>query len=170
MKVQNILLLGAAGYIALRLFSLKKVSDEVTFTPASLNVKREGKKIVVNFGLDIINSSFATATVNRTYGDIQDANNNILGRFNVTQYTIPANGTTRINIPISIEAFGALSAVISSLLNKNAKVTLNYTNEVGLLTVSDKYEFDLKQALNFPSKKNLTNKPQTKENPLTKTT
>lgn len=170
MKVQNILLLGAAGYVALRLIGLKKVADEVSFVPASLGVKRDGKKIVVNFGLDINNPAPASATVNRTFGNIEDANGNTLGRFSVPTYTIPANGTTRINIPISVEAFGALQAVISSLLNKNAKVTINYTNEVGLLSVSDKYSFDLKEALNFPAIKNLTNRKQVKTNPLTKTT
>ena len=169
MKVQNVILLGAAGYLVLRAIGLKRVSDEITFAPAALGVKRDGKKIVVNFGLDITNPAPSFATVNRTYGDIQDANGNTLGRFNVPRYEIAASGTTRINIPISIEAFGAVSAIITSIMNKNAKVTINYTNEVGLLSVSDKYSFDLKQALNFPAVKNLTNK-KVKTNPATKTT
>lgn len=170
MKVQNVILLGAAGYLVLRAIGLKRVSDEITFVPASLNVKRDGKNIVVNFGLDINNPAPSFATVNRTYGNIQDANGNILGRFSVPTYRIEANGTTRINIPIRIEAFGALQAVLSSILNKNAKVAINYTNEVGLLSVSDTYSFDLKQALNFPAVKNLTNRKQVKTNPATKTT
>lgn len=169
MKVQNVIIGVAAGYIILRAIGLKKVSDNITFSPASLNVKRDGKKIVVNFGLDINNPAPASATVNRTYGTIEDANGNTLGRFNVPRYEIPANGTTRINIPINIEAFGAVSAALTSIMNKNAKVTINYTNEVGLLSVSDKYAFDLKQALNFPAIKNLTNRKQVKTNPATKT-
>lgn len=169
MKVQNVILLGAAGYLVLRAIGLKRVSDEVSFVPASLGVKRDGKTIVVNFGLDINNPAPSFATVNRTFGNIEDANGNTLGRFSVPKYTLPANGTTRINIPIRIEAFGAMQAVLSSILNKNAKVTINYTNEVGLLSVSDKYSFDFKQALNFPAVKNLTNRKQTKENPATKT-
>jgi len=169
MKVQNVILLGAAGYLILRAIGLKRVSDEITFTPAALGVKRDGKKIVVNFGLDIYNPAPASATVNRTYGDIVDANGNTLGRFNIPKYEIAANGDTRINIPINIEAFGAGMAILQSILNKNAKVTINYTNEVGLLSVSDKYVFDLKQALNFPATKNLTKKKQTVANPLTKT-
>jgi len=132
-------------------------------------VKREGRTIVVNFGLDINNPAPSFATVNRTFGNIQDANGNILGRFNVPTYRIDANGTTRINIPIRIEAFGSLQAVLSSILNKNAKVAINYTNEVGLLSVSDTYSFDLKEALNFPAVKNLTNRKQVKTNPATKT-
>jgi hypothetical protein len=170
MKVQNVILLGAVGYVVLRAIGLKRVSDEITFAPAALGVKRQGNKITVNFGLDITNPAPSFATVNRTYGDIQDANGNTLGRFNVPRYEIAASGTTRINIPISIEAFGAASAILQSIMNKNAKVTINYTNEVGLLSVSDKYAFDLKQALNFPAIKNLTNKKQVKTNPATKTT
>jgi hypothetical protein len=170
MKVQNVILLGAAGYIVLRAIGLKKVSDQITFLPASLGVKRENKAILVTFGLDITNPAPASATVNRTYGNIMDANGNTLGVFNVPRYTIAANGTTRLNIPIKIEAFGALTAVLQSIMNKNAKVVINYTNEVGLITVSDKYSFDIKQALNFPAVKNLTNKKQVKENPVTKTT
>jgi hypothetical protein len=169
MKVQNVLLIGAAGWLVIRAIGLKKVSDEVSFVPASLGVKRDGRRIVVNFGLDINNPAPASATINRTFGNIEDANGNILGRFNVPTYRIEANGTTRINIPITIEAFGALQAVLSSILNKNAKVTINYTNEVGLLSVSDRYAFDLKEALNFPAIKNLTNKKQTKANPATQT-
>ena len=118
MKVQNVILLGAAGYLVLRAIGLKRVSDEITFAPAALGVKRDGKKIVVNFGLDITNPAPSFATVNRTYGDIQDANGNTLGRFAVPRYEIAASGTTRINIPISIEAFGAVSAIITSICIK----------------------------------------------------
>jgi hypothetical protein len=169
MKVQNVLLIGAAGYIVLRAIGLNRISENVSFTPASLGVKRDGKKITVNFGLNINNPAPASVTVRRTYGEIIDANENVLGRFNVENYNIPAAGTTRINIPITIEAFGALNAIISSIINKNAKVTINYTNEVGVLTVRDKYSFDFKALLNNPQTKQLTGKKDFKENPLTKT-
>lgn len=166
MKTSNLLLLGIGGWIVLRLTGMSRVSNSLVFIPASIGVKREGKNIKINFGLDIENSAPASVTVNRTYGQVVDNANNTLGRFTTDRYDIPAQGTTRLNIPITLQLFGSSLALINSIINKNLQLTIQYTNEIGLLSVNEEYKFNLKDALSFPALKKLRNEKA--ENPLTK--
>lgn len=169
MKTDTLILLGVGGYLALRLTGLSQVSNSLVFIPASLNVNRKGKNIVINFGLDIENSAPAEVVVTRTYGDVVDPKGNKLGQFSTPTYKIPAQGTTRIQIPITLQLFGSALAIINAILSKDVKITINYTNEVGLLTTSDSYSFSLKDALNTPNTKNLkTGAPEKVANPLVK--
>lgn len=169
MKTDTLILLGIGGYVALRLTGLSRVSNSLVFTPASLRVDKKGTNIMIEFGLDIENSAPAEANVTRTYGQVTDDKGNTLGKFSTPPYTIPASGSTRIQIPIRLQLFGTALALINGIINKNLKVTIDYTNEVGLLTTSDSYSFSLKDALNFPSRKNLkTGQSEKVENPLTK--
>lgn len=168
MKTSNLILLGVGGWIALRLAGMSKVSNSLTFIPASLGVNRKGSNIVINFGLDIENPAPSSVYVNRTYGTVVDDKGNMLGKFSTAGYNIPANGTTRLNIPITLQLFGSALALINSIINKDIKVSIQYTNDIGLLSVSDEYRFSLKEALNFPSTKKLTNKKEVAENPAIK--
>jgi len=168
MKTSNLLLLGIGGYIALRLTGMSRVSNTLTFIPSSLGVNRKGKNIQINFGLDIENPAPASVYVNRTYGQVVDVSGNVLGRFTTAPYDIPAQGTTRLNIPITIQLFGSVLTLINSIINKNLQLSIQYTNDVGLLSVSDEYKFNLKEALNFPALKNLRNKNEKVVNPLIK--
>ena len=84
------------------------------------------------------------------------------------KYKIPAQGTTRIQIPIRLQLFGTALSLINTIVSKDIKIKINYTNEVGLLTTSDSYSFSLKDALNNPNKKNLKGTPEKVINPLTK--
>lgn len=169
MKTDTLILLGVGGYLALRLTGLSRVSNSLVFTPASLKVNRKGTNIVIDFGLDIENSAPAEVVVTRTYGDVVDPKGNKLGQFSTPTYKIPAQGTTRIQIPIRLQLFGSALSVINAIVSKDLKITIRYTNEVGLLTTSDEYSFSLKEALNSPNKKNLkTGTPEKVVNPLVK--
>jgi hypothetical protein len=169
MKTDTLILLGVGGFLALRLGGLSRVSNSLVFAPASLKVNRKGTNITIEFGLDIENSAPAQVVVTRTYGDVVDPKGNVLGKFATPTYKIPAQGTTRIQIPIRLQLFGTALSVINAIVSKDLKVTINYTNEVGLLTTSDSYSFSLKEALNFPSKKNLkTGANEKVDNPLVK--
>lgn len=168
MKTSNLLLLGIGGWLVLRLSGMGRVSSSLTFIPASLRVNRKGSNIVVDFGMDIENPAPASVFVNRTYGQLVDDKGNVLGRFSTAGYNIPAQGTTRLNIPITIQLFGGVFALINSIMSKDLKVAIQYTNDIGLLTVSDEYRFSLKEALNFPALKNLRGNNEKVENPLTK--
>jgi hypothetical protein len=169
MKTDTLILLGVGGFLALRLGGLSRVSNSLVFAPASLKVNRKGTNITIEFGLDIDNSAPAEVVVTRTYGDVVDPKGNVLGKFATPTYKIPAQGTTRIQIPIRLQLFGTALSVINAIVSKDLKVTINYTNEVGLLTTSDSYSFSLKEALNFPSKKNLkTGANEKVDNPLVK--
>ena len=169
MKTDTLILLGVGGFLALRLGGLSRVSNSLVFAPASLKVNRKGTNITIEFGLDIENSAPAEVVVTRTYGDVVDPKGNVLGKFATPTYKIPAQGTTRIQIPIRLQLFGTALSVINAIVSKDLKVTINYTNEVGLLTTSDSYSFSLKEALNFPSKKNLkTGANEKVDNPLVK--
>jgi hypothetical protein len=168
MKTDTLILLGVGGWLALRLTGLSRVSNSLVFTPASLRVDKKGTNITIEFGMDIENSAPAEASVTRTYGQVVDEKGNTLGKFATPSYTIPASGTTRLVIPIRLQLFGTALALLNGIINKNLKVTIEYTNEIGLLTVSDSYSFSLKDALNFPSKKNLKGDNEKIVNPLTK--
>lgn len=169
MKTDTLILLGVGGFLALRLGGLSRVSNSLVFSPASLKVNRKGTNITIEFGLDIENSAPAEVVVTRTYGDVVDPKGNVLGKFSTPTYKIPAQGTTRIQIPIRLQLFGTALSLINAIVSKDLKVTINYTNEVGLLTTSDSYSFSLKEALNFPSKKNLkTGANEKVDNPLVK--
>jgi hypothetical protein len=168
MKTDTLILLGVGGFLALRLGGLSRVSNSLVFAPASLKVNRKGTNITIEFGLDIDNSAPAEVVVTRTYGEVVDPSGNVLGKFSTPTYKIPAQGTTRIQIPIRLQLFGTALSLINAIVSKDIKIKINYTNEVGLLTTSDSYSFSLKDALNNPNKKNLKGTPEKVVNPLTK--
>jgi hypothetical protein len=166
MKTSNLILLGVGGYIAIRLLGLNKLSNQMTFTPASVGAKRDGKKLTISFGLDINNPTPVQAKVNRTYGNIVDNNNNPFGSFTTGEYVVAPSGVTRINIPIVINLGGSLFALFNSIINKNTKLTINYTNEVGLITTSDKYDIDIASLIRNPLKKDTKTTKDVAPNPL----
>jgi len=167
MKPSTLLLIGVGGYIALRLAGLNKISNKLSFAPGSIGVKRDGSKITISFGMDIDNPTPVEATINRTYGTVTDAKGNVIGKFNVPKYTVGAAQITRIQIPIEVTIGGFIKSLIMSLVAKQAIVSINYTNELGVLTISDSYVFDLKKELKMPEAlRKLTNRTETRENPL----
>lgn len=167
MKTSNLILLGLGGYAVVRLLGLNKLSNQMTFTPASVGANRNGTNVTISFGLNIDNPTPVQATVQRTYGNITDSQGNILGKFQTASYTVAPNGITRIDIPIKIQLVGALFSLFNSIVNKEAKLTINYTNEVGLLTTSDKYDIDIAKLIKNPLKKKTTPTKDVVVNPLT---
>jgi hypothetical protein len=165
-KPSTLLLLGVGGYVALRLFGLNKMSNQLTFAPGSIRVNRDGQKINITFGMDIDNPTPVQAKVNRTYGTVTDDKGNVIGTFNVPTYTVGANQVTRIQIPIVVQIGNVLKSILLALTKKTAVISINYTNEVGVLSVPGNYSFDLKKELNFPSFRDLTKGAETRENPI----
>lgn len=153
MKTSNLILLGVGTYVAVKLFGLNKLSNQMTFSPASVGARREGTNVTITFGLDIDNPTPVQAKVNRTYGVIVDSAGNTLGKFTTGEYVVAPSGVTRINIPIKLQLVGGLFALFNSIVNKSGKLTINYTNEVGLITTSDKYDVDIATLIRNPFKK-----------------
>lgn len=168
MKTSNLILLGVGGYALVRLLGLSKLSNNLTFTPASVGANRNGTNVTISFGLDIDNPTPVQATVQRTYGNITDSKGNVLGKFQTSNYTVAPNGITRINIPIKLQLAGTLFSLFNTIVNKEAKLTINYTNEVGLITTSDKYDVDIAKLIKNPLKKNTTKTKDVIVNPLIK--
>ena len=164
-KLNTLILVGVGGYVALRLFGLNKMSNALTFSPGSIRVNRDGQRITISFGMDIDNPTAVAATVKRTYGTVTDDKGNVIGKFDVPTYTVAANQTTRIQIPIVISIGNFVKSILLAITKRTAIVSINYTNEVGVLSVPGSYSFDLKKELKVPSIKNLTNN-EVRENPL----
>jgi hypothetical protein len=77
-----------------------------------------------------------------------DAAGNKLGDFNTGTYQINP-GSNTVNIPVIISGLGAFLSFAKAITTKKLPVvTIQYTNLIGALPVSDSIIFDLSKANN----------------------
>ena len=87
-------------------------------------------------------------TVTDTFGKVVDAAGNTLGTFNTGTYDI-VPGDNTVKIPVVISGLGAFLSFSKAIATKKLPVvTIQYTNLIGALPVSDKITFDLSKANN----------------------
>ena len=149
-KSAKYLLLAAGGYLAYRAYSLNKLSNKLDFAPsgAKIDIDKKNRKITLTISLKVVNPTQASVTVTDTYGKVIDAAGNKLGDFNTGTYQINP-GSNTIKIPVIISGLGAFLSFSKAIATKTLPViTIQYTNLIGALPVSDKIVFDLSKANN----------------------
>ena len=149
-KSAKYLLLAAGGYLAYRAYSLNKLSNKIDFAPsgAKIDVDKKNRKITLTLSLKVVNPTQASVTVTDTYGKVVDAAGNKLGDFNTGTYDINP-GSNTVKIPVIISGLGAFLSFAKAITTKKLPVvTIQYTNLIGALPVSDSITFDLSQANN----------------------
>lgn len=149
-KSAKYLLLAAGGYLAYRAYSLNKLSNKIDFTPsgAKIDVDKKNRKITLTLSLKVVNATQTSVTVTDTYGKLVDAAGNKLGDFNTGTYQINP-GSNTVNIPVIISGLGAFLSFAKAITTKKLPVvTIQYTNLIGALPVSDSITFDLSKANN----------------------
>ena len=149
-KSAKYLLLAAGGYLAYRAYSLNKLSNKIDFAPsgAKIDIDKKNRKITLTISLKVVNPTQASVTVTDTYGKVIDAAGNKLGDFNTGTYQINP-GSNTIKIPVIISGLGAFLSFSKAIATKTLPViTIQYTNLIGALPVSDKIVFDLSKANN----------------------
>ena len=149
-KSAKYLLLAAGAYLAYRAYSLNKLSNKIDFTPsgAKIDVDKKNRKITLTLSLKVVNATQTSVTVTDTYGKLVDAAGNKLGDFNTGTYQINP-GSNTVNIPVIISGLGAFLSFAKAITTKKLPVvTIQYTNLIGALPVSDSITFDLSKANN----------------------
>ena len=149
-KSAKYLLLAAGGYLAYRAYSLNKLSNKLDFTPsgAKIDIDKKNRKITLTISLKVVNATQVAVTVTDTFGKVIDAAGNKLGDFNTGTYQINP-GSNTIKIPVIISGLGAFLSFSKAIATKTLPViTIQYTNLIGALPVSDKIVFDLSRANN----------------------
>lgn len=149
-KSAKYLLLAGGAYLAYRAYSLNKLSNKIDFTPsgAKIDVDKKNRKITLTLSLKVVNPTQASVTVTDTYGKVVDAAGNKLGDFNTGTYQINP-GSNTVNIPVIISGLGAFLSFAKAITTKKLPVvTIQYTNLIGALPVSDSITFDLSKANN----------------------
>lgn len=149
-KSAKYLLLAAGGYLAYRAYSLNKLSNKIDFAPsgAKIDIDKKNRKITLTISLKVVNPTQASVTVTDTYGKVIDAAGNKLGDFNTGTYQINP-GSNTVKIPVIISGLGAFLSFSKAIATKTLPViTIQYTNLIGALPVSDKIVFDLSKANN----------------------
>ncbi len=149
-KSAKYLLLAAGGYLAYRAYSLNKLSNKLDFAPsgAKIDVDKKNRKITLTISLKVVNATQVAVTVTDTFGKVIDAAGNKLGDFNTGTYKINP-GSNTIKIPVIISGLGAFLSFSKAIATKTLPViTIQYTNLIGALPVSDKIVFDLSRANN----------------------
>jgi hypothetical protein len=102
----------------------------------------------LTISLKVVNNTRASVTVTDTFGKLVDAAGNKLGDFNTGTYQI-VPGSNTIKIPVIISGLGAFLSFSKAIATKTLPVvTIQYTNLVGALPVSDSITFDLSKANN----------------------
>jgi len=149
-KSAKYLLLAGGAYLAYRAYSLNKLSNKIDFAPsgAKIDVDKKNRKITLTLSLKVVNATQTSVTVTDTYGKVVDAAGNKLGDFNTGTYQINP-GSNTVNIPVIISGLGAFLSFAKAITTKKLPVvTIQYTNLIGALPVSDSITFDLSQANN----------------------
>jgi len=149
-KSAKYLLLAGGAYLAYRAYSLNKLSNKIDFTPsgAKIDVDKKNRKITLTLSLKVVNATQTSVTVTDTYGKVVDAAGNKLGDFNTGTYQINP-GSNTVNIPVIISGLGAFLSFAKAITTKKLPVvTIQYTNLIGALPVSDSITFDLSTANN----------------------
>ena len=149
-KSAKYLLLAGGAYLAYRAYSLNKLSNKIDFAPsgAKIDVDKKNRKITLTLSLKVVNPTQVAVTVTDTYGKVVDAAGNKLGDFNTGTYQINP-GSNTVNIPVIISGLGAFLSFAKAITTKKLPVvTIQYTNLIGALPVSDSIVFDLSQANN----------------------
>ena len=149
-KSAKYLLLAAGGYLAYRAYSLNKLSNKLDFTPsgAKIDIDKKNRKITLTISLKVVNATQVAVTVTDTFGKVIDSAGNKLGDFNTGTYKINP-GSNTIKIPVIISGLGAFLSFSKAIATKTLPViTIQYTNLIGALPVSDKIVFDLSRANN----------------------
>jgi hypothetical protein len=149
-KSAKYLLLAGGAYLAYRAYSLNKLSNKIDFTPsgAKIDVDKKNRKITLTLSLKVVNATQTSVTVTDTYGKVVDAAGNKLGDFNTGTYQINP-GSNTVNIPVIISGLGAFLSFAKAIATKKLPVvTIQYTNLIGALPVSDSIIFDLSKANN----------------------
>jgi len=149
-KSAKYLLLAGGAYLAYRAYSLNKLSNKIDFAPsgAKIDVDKKNRKITLTLSLKVVNATQTSVTVTDTYGKVVDAAGNKLGDFNTGTYQINP-GSNTVNIPVIISGLGAFLSFAKAITTKKLPVvTIQYTNLIGALPVSDSITFDLSTANN----------------------
>jgi hypothetical protein len=149
-KSAKYLLLAGGAYLAYRAYSLNKLSNKIDFAPsgAKIDVDKKNRKITLTLSLKVVNATQTSVTVTDTYGKVMDAAGNKLGDFNTGTYQINP-GSNTVNIPVIISGLGAFLSFAKAIATKKLPVvTIQYTNLIGALPVSDSITFDLSKANN----------------------
>jgi hypothetical protein len=149
-KSAKYLLLAGGAYLAYRAYSLNKLSNKIDFAPsgAKIDVDKKNRKITLTLSLKVVNPTQTSVTVTDTYGKVVDAAGNKLGDFNTGTYQINP-GSNTVNIPVIISGLGAFVSFAKAIATKKLPVvTIQYTNLIGALPVSDSITFDLSKANN----------------------
>ena len=149
-KSAKYLLLAGGAYLAYRAYSLNKLSNKIDFAPsgAKIDVDKKNRKITLTLSLKVVNPTQVAVTVTDTYGKVVDAAGNKLGDFNTGTYDINP-GSNTVKIPVIISGLGAFLSFAKAITTKKLPVvTIQYTNLIGALPVSDSIVFDLSKANN----------------------
>lgn len=149
-KSAKYLLLAGGAYLAYRAYSLNKLSNKIDFTPAGakIDVDKKNRRITLILELSVINPTRVSVTVTDTFGKLVDAAGNVLGNFQTGTYNINP-GRNIVKIPVIISGLGAFLSFSKAIATKTLPVvTIQYTNLIGALPVSDSITFDLSKANN----------------------
>ena len=149
-KSTKYLLLAGGAYLLYRGYALNRLSNKIEFAPAGakVDVDRKAKRITLTLELSVINPTRVAVTVTDTFGKVVDQNGNTIGNFQTGTYNINP-GRNIIKIPVIVSGLGAFLAVSKAIaVKKLPVVTIQYTNLIGALPVSDSMTFDLSQATN----------------------
>jgi hypothetical protein len=96
----------------------------------------------------VINPTKVNVTVTDTFGKVVDQSNNTIGNFQTGTYNINP-GRNTVKIPVIISGLGAFLTFVKAIATKKLPVvTIQYTNLIGAIPVSDSMTFDLGQANN----------------------
>lgn len=149
-KSTKYLLLAGGAYLAYRAYSLNKLSNKIDYAPigAKIDIDKKAKKITLTLLLKVTNPTQVNVTVTDTFGKVVDQAGNVLGNFHTGTYDIKPGDNT-VKIPVVVSGFGAFLSLSKAIaLKKLPVVTIQYTNLIGALPVSDSMTFDLGQANN----------------------
>ena len=149
-KSTKYILLAGGAYLAWRAYSLNKLSNKIDYSPsgAKIDVDKKSRKITLTLLLKVTNPTQVNVTVTDTFGKVVDAAGNTLGNFNTGTYDI-VPGDNTVKIPVVISGLGAFLSFSKAIATKKLPVvTIQYTNLIGALPVSDKIVFDLSKANN----------------------
>ena len=149
-KSTKYILLAGGAYLLWRGYSLNKLSNKIDYSPsgAKIDVDKKSRKITLTLLLKVTNPTQVNVTVTDTFGKVVDAAGNTLGNFNTGTYDI-VPGDNTVKIPVVISGLGAFLSFSKAIATKKLPVvTIQYTNLIGALPVSDKITFDLSKANN----------------------
>jgi hypothetical protein len=149
-KSTKYLLIAGGAYLLYRGYALNKLSNKIDFAPvgAKVDLDKKAKRITLTLELSVINPTQTSVTVTDTFGKLVDASGNTLGNFQTGTYNINP-GRNIVKIPVVVSGLGAFLTLSKAIATKKLPVvTIQYTNLIGALPVSDSMTFDLSTATN----------------------